>query len=1031
MSEATDALKYAWRDNVTDGIPASGANEPDKRAIRSGLTALSGELATIGSGLLRYATTAARDADTTKPAGSLAYVYANNGSPSDPANGFYQWSGSAWVAAPWYLAGTGIETLVAGQIDTIRLGSGEKLPETSSLSSASGGASIITSGGRPVGVSIPAGQSGANANVIPRIPFDADVAKLLTGATIRIRVKANATAGYLAATQFGGNAVRVDRQNGTTDSNEGTALPATQVGTELTRDFTYVMTGNERLVGPTMQVGANTPTGAVRSFEVTSVSWDVIDMPALTGLTGSDLAMEARLSALAPAANIFDKIAPIFQLANGALAVNDDTGRLVGAMVPAGENGQGTILQWRLPLTGRLRKMLVGKQPFILLAFDVPAGWARSHTLNMQVRDTKLNVTPIVTSNVSDSLIASARQKVYFTCLVPTGATLDDLRPYLLLNDATDAVADETIILTDAIIGYYRNESDTVQEAASTALLGDELTRAAAVEQAIATLTGTGKRVGAIVQASDYASIALALEQATALASPGALAVVELDDKTYYERSLGLIGSGQDGNWIVLRGKGMGRTTIDGSLPANTDVDTIRETSTVDFNGNQYLEKLTIAAENERYAGHIDSVRFKDDVWLLWREVEVEHRGNDAADAYHGISVWPSQHAIAIGATSGSYFGFIDCRGKGRRAAFSAHDQYDNDAEKGFANPATVEWDGGPLTGVNNADWCYRLESIGSMVMNKAILRNAPLSGEISMAVQPWLPDALEDQPADHRCWELTGSGNSPAAFRITDFGRALRITSATTGAASKVAISGTAAPILFGKTGTAGVTRVDGDAGLAGYAYGWADIQESQGVGPASDLFITSLGKRLGNRSGSPVTLTVQVDALAAVNITLNANYTAMTNAAILAIINGPLGSTAIASEYAVGEQYRPMFADEERQMKNSTGTTILRRMALAYDSEIRTVRPMTSADPFDRFAGVALEDIRPGKFGRVKNRGWIILGDVLRIGGATINLFECFGISPANPGYVVSGRTDGTGILKVVRPSLGAGLETLEVAP
>jgi hypothetical protein len=58
-------------------------------------------ISAAASGYFRFATKSAMDADTSKPAGSLAYVYANAGSPSDSNNGFYQWGGSTWVRATW------------------------------------------------------------------------------------------------------------------------------------------------------------------------------------------------------------------------------------------------------------------------------------------------------------------------------------------------------------------------------------------------------------------------------------------------------------------------------------------------------------------------------------------------------------------------------------------------------------------------------------------------------------------------------------------------------------------------------------------------------------------------------------------------------------------------------------------------------------------------------------------------------------------------------------------------------------------
>ncbi|WP_293921169.1 tail fiber domain-containing protein [Sphingobium sp. UBA5915] len=1006
--------------------------EPSREGVLAAFTELAGDVsgleqfitdAGIAPGI--YETTTAGLADTTD--GQLFLV------KGDGENDFatlYQNDGGSAVNTGLAIPSTeriealyadvsnqlAAQSLIVGNITTT---SGEKLNETSALSAVNGGASLISVGGRAVGWTIPAGQTGAGTNVIARIPFSFDEADSLAGSTIEIEEVATVTAGYLAATPFGGNAVRVDRQDGTTDNNTGTALSATQDGTRLVRRFRYTMQGDERFVGGTMQVGTNSPTGATRSLQITSVTWKVVVTPATAGATGADAALEARVSALRPAANMLDKVEPIFQIFNGAQALLDESGRTVGVVIPDDSSGQNTILQWRLPMQGQLRQMLPGRQQRLTLGFNTPANWSRAHTLNMQVRNIDLTTTNIVTSGVIDKQISPTRRVMSFTCLIPTGAVLDDLRPFIVLTDATAATADEPIELTDFTIDFAQNNSDVMQEAASTTLLGDEFTRSASVDQAVGTIDGTGKRIRSLLRSTAFASIAAALQAATDLAAPGAAAAVTVPAGIHVATSLGVIGSSTDGDNVILRGEGMGRSIIDGRLPANTPVATIQATSPVDFNASQEVSDLTIWGKNCRYGWHIDAVKFKPNSRLIARNVEVIHYGNDEANAYWGSTTWASPHGIAIGTCSGSIYRFENVKATGPRAGLSAHDQID------FTSPSRVEIFNSDLTATWATYWALRLESIGAPMMNQCVMQGTKLSGEISMAVTPWLPTALDQQPADHRTWDLTGSGNSPAVFRIEDFGRALRITSATTGTASKVVISGTAAPILFGKTGTEGITRIDGDVGMAGYAYGWADIADA-----GSKAAITKLGARLGNRTGSPLTLTVQVDALAPVNITLDQNYTAMTNAAILAVINTALGSTATASEYAVGQRYRPFFADEEKSLQNTSGTTILMGMALAIDSNgIRTVRPMLSTDLPTAFAGVAWEDIRPGAYGRVKTGGWLPTTDLLRSDGGSPNPDTTFTIDPAKPGYVLSNNASGSGILPVIRGSLGAGLWTVAV--
>ncbi len=90
------------------GNPPSATTQPSREGLLAAFTELATETAlavsSIANGLLPFATVADMNADTTQDDGTLAYVYANNGSSSDPANLVYQWNdgGSSWIAAPWY-----------------------------------------------------------------------------------------------------------------------------------------------------------------------------------------------------------------------------------------------------------------------------------------------------------------------------------------------------------------------------------------------------------------------------------------------------------------------------------------------------------------------------------------------------------------------------------------------------------------------------------------------------------------------------------------------------------------------------------------------------------------------------------------------------------------------------------------------------------------------------------------------------------------------------------------------------------------
>jgi hypothetical protein len=889
------------------------------------------------------------------------------------------------------------------------------------------GATYIVRGGRRVGWTIAAGSKGNGTYIVLRLPFDHGLADRLKNGTIALRTRAIVTPGYKDAVSWGGNFVRVDRKDGSVAGNEGEQLGSIREEEELLwRDFSYQIDGDERWIGATMQIGStHAPVAQDMSFEVVSAWWELLDLSVIEGAsTSADAVLDARLATLAPAIDVFPLVKSECRFREGATPILDENGRVVGASIPSTRTGQGTVLQWSLPMTGAMRDLLVGNQARLSLGFTTPAAWNRDHSLNMQVNGVDLVATDLLTANRIDDQISNARRKFSFTFVCPADLTYIDLRPWIGLSDTDPAEAAEDIILTDFTMELFRVGSDLNQPAAITGMLAQEMTRAAAVEQAVASVSQTGKRIRALLNSASFETLHIALATASALASPGAMAAVTVPAGVHVASSLGLIRSGTDGDHVELRGVGVDRTIIDGRLAPETPVITIQKTSPLDFNGTQSVFDLSVWAENCRYGFHIDAVNFKPNSRLIVKNVKVTHFGNDKANAFWGVTTWGAPHAIAIGTCSGSHYSFHNVKATGPRAAFSAHNQVN------FDNPSIVEIVNSDLTGTWEEGWSLRLESVGSRLMDRCILQDTKLSGDISMAVTPWYPTALEDQPADRREWDLHGGGNTPAAFRYDSWSRALRIVSATDGPGSRVEVSGTAAAAIS----TRDFIETLGDVGLPGSTRSWGCIQDKVGVGPGRDVFVTALGLRLGDCTVVPKTLTVTIDrglpSEATVSITFDLDYRAWTNAQVLALINAALAGKAVAGEYDVEGRYRPLLADEEMDLQNTSGTMIFMGMALARDERgARTVRPMTVDDLPNAFAGVAWQDIRPGAFGRVKTHGWLPLSDLLRTGGAALALGEQFGIDPDRPGHVVSGKVDGTGILQVVRASLGKTLTTVEV--
>lgn len=107
MGDIADRFLSIYRDYVTPSLPASGGYEPPKADIRALGAVIDATIAALATGVLRYATKAALIADTSKPNGSIAYVYAD---PTPANNTYYQFSttGNVWSIAQWFLDAIGL-----------------------------------------------------------------------------------------------------------------------------------------------------------------------------------------------------------------------------------------------------------------------------------------------------------------------------------------------------------------------------------------------------------------------------------------------------------------------------------------------------------------------------------------------------------------------------------------------------------------------------------------------------------------------------------------------------------------------------------------------------------------------------------------------------------------------------------------------------------------------------------------------------------------------------------------------------------
>jgi hypothetical protein len=185
-------------------------------------------------------------------------------------------------------------------VDAARLTTGEWLSSFSPDAAALNGASLITVGGKNVGFSIPAAASGASTYLVAFMQPAADDVARLVGATIRLRLVATVTVGFLAAKPLAGLVAQVNRGAG--NISVGTLARREQIGTQLFLEVLYAVTAPDVKFGPAFQIGSGaTASGVDHSFQITSLSYSVESLASTGVTTTNDLGLDVRIAAASAA----------------------------------------------------------------------------------------------------------------------------------------------------------------------------------------------------------------------------------------------------------------------------------------------------------------------------------------------------------------------------------------------------------------------------------------------------------------------------------------------------------------------------------------------------------------------------------------------------------------------------------------------------------------------------------------------------------------------------------------------------------
>lgn len=855
------------------------------------------------------------------------------------------------------------------------LSMGDMFGQHVAVGQALNGATLVAGTGTTVmGIRIPAGQTGAQTYLSLVMNMEA-----MRGQTIFFRNRFRASAGFLASVTLGPVRAQYSTGSGYTPL-EVSAPAAVQRGDMLEISGIATIPGNATQAGLTLQVAsANAVTSSVQEAVVSSIEYTILSD------RGDEASVQSRFqfvnTGLLPYAE--HPTVGSAQALNGAIRVNDERGAGIGINTPVGQTGTSSYVIRLFSAAG----LQAGDRLRVTTKYDVSAEFMSRQPLGPVVFNVR------TTPNGPGINRTAARR------MVQDGTVLTVVSDYVVQGDEYMlgpciqlAAGGDTSVARNFIAKSLEAMVSRFGESDTTATLQHAMARnrsdivAAVTRPPVATDLDVG--TGGLTFA------------AAIVASAGASPVTPVRWRVLPGEYT------SEFNWTLPKHVEMGasgavRPRIHYELP---DGSALNPASYQPFfvTDTASLRGLDVSVRNGRYAVHIEANGANPDAVIEISDCRLEHLGNV-------IGSWASQDALGMGTSSGWHVTSKDSVYIAPVMTFAWHNNVD------FAKPCVVRNERDTFvaltqstgSGVNGT--ALRILPLGSGQRDQHIIEDCVIVGDISYAVTGWFPSELSKQLADHSEIKVSGKGNSPAVFRITDFGRALKI-AAPDGSLAPVSVSGPAVAILMGQ-----VRSYPGATNLASYVHGSSDVSE-QLVGPAANLAITSLGRRLGNRSSTPVSLSVTVGAETR-TVTFNANHTAVSNADLLAQINTALNGIAVASLYAVGERYRPRFTDEELSLTNGQTYGIPMGSLLAWDANRTHVRLMTSSDDPSIFAGVAWEDIYPSKVGRVKAGGYLPISDIRRADTAAITFGSTLSVSPTSPGQAVAGGSQA--LLTAIRPT------------
>lgn len=450
-----------------------------------------------------------------------------------------------------------------------------------------------------------------------------------------------------------------------------------------------------------------------------------------------------------------------------------------------------------------------------------------------------------------------------------------------------------------------------------------------------------------------------------------------------------------------------------GELPDSVNPTVIPTVQTLWYNETNQIRNIKVTARNMRYPIHSDSGASANRAVQNIVDCYVEHYGNQGARDYQisiggdPNAVWASEHAWGCGTHSGQKILSVRTDWVSPTSAFYFHTNAD------FEEPCYVELEGGAAICTTDTGAAIIIQALGSGTPDRLIIKNVNLRGPLLHYPTPWLSLLPENQRGDRTSEiEVHVAGCDPIPFTSGNGANILELRSIDA-AGSSVAVSGSAAIAMFG-------SQPDYVPGGVGYPGRVRSQYAITGTIPG-----LSLGARLGNCTTTSKILNIVFDGTVNRTLTLNQNYTGLTNAQVVSTLNTALnGGARIFQELDVYPNTNHLFQPEHEVEILNTGTTsITRGMPVAFNGSQYKGRLALAADPATQFAGIVLSPvIVPGAYGRVMKPGGRIHEDQAAFNGAVSAAFgDTFGVS-TTPGLFVEGAV--VPLLRCVEVRNGQGI-------